>query len=468
MSVTLLHLNDVYELTPVSGGSEGGLARVAALRQRLLEENPNTYTVLAGDLLNPSALSTAIVDGERLAGRQMVDVMNVLGLDFATFGNHEFDLGREEFLKRLSESRFTWFSSNVSDEQQQLFPGIPRNVVFTVQNEDGPRVRIGLFGLTVGSNPASYVGYRDPVEVATEQVAELRPRVDILIAVTHLNVDADIEIAQRVRGIDLIVGGHEHENAHVLRGPDFTPVLKADANARSAYVHRLEYETRTRKLRIDSTLERVTAALPDHPVVADAVRRWVDVAFAGFEGQGFDPRRPVTNLLEPLDGREASVRNTSTRLTELLTAAVLRSAPAAKVAIVNSGSLRIDDVLPPGTLTEYDIIRTMPFGGTVWSLQMQGSLLQRVLDQGVANRGTGGYLQTAGVSRDPSDEWKVDGDALDPAGRYLVAMNDFLLSGREAKLEFLTRDHPEVTVVGEHGDIRRAFIEQLRATYGPP
>ncbi len=74
---------------------EGGLARVATLRANLRAENPNTFTVLAGDLLNPSALSTAMVDGQRLAGRQMVDVMNILGLDYATFGNHEFDLSQE-------------------------------------------------------------------------------------------------------------------------------------------------------------------------------------------------------------------------------------------------------------------------------------------------------------------------------------------------------------------------------------
>lgn len=101
-------MNDIYELTPVSGGREGGLARVATIRKDLLAENPHTMTVLAGDLLSPSALGTARVDGERLAGKQIVAAMNVLGLDYITFGNHEFDVRESGFLERLEKSRFTW------------------------------------------------------------------------------------------------------------------------------------------------------------------------------------------------------------------------------------------------------------------------------------------------------------------------------------------------------------------------
>ena len=62
--ITLLQMNDVYEITPVNNGKLGGLARVATLRKQLLKENPNTYTLLAGDLFSPSALGTAKVNGE--------------------------------------------------------------------------------------------------------------------------------------------------------------------------------------------------------------------------------------------------------------------------------------------------------------------------------------------------------------------------------------------------------------------
>ena len=463
VALTILQMNDVYELTPVSGGAEGGVARLATLRGQLRAENPNTYTVLAGDLLNPSALSTATVDGQRLAGRQMVDVMNILGLDYATFGNHEFDLSQEQLSLRLAESKFRWISSNVSQADGQPFPNVPANVTFTARNDDGDEVRVGLFGLTVASNPVPYVAYRDPVTVAKEQVAALRSQVDVLIAITHLSLEGDIDLVQQVPEIDLVLGGHEHENVEVERGADFTPVSKADANGRSVYIHRFRFDTSTKVLDHDSTLQRVTPALADDPVVGQAVDRWVKAAFDGFRAQGFEPTRPVATTAEPLDGRESSVRNRPTRLTELTAAGMQHEAPETELAIFNGGAIRIDDVIPPGEVTEYDIIRTLPFGDAIVSVQMSGSLLLRTLDQGLANAGTGGYLQVSNVTRNPGgDGWQVNGAALDVGRSYSVAIVNFLLSGREIKLDFLTRDNPEITVVAEHGDIRKALIAELQ------
>ncbi|CAF5146741.1 unnamed protein product, partial [Rotaria sp. Silwood1] len=53
---TILQMNDIYELKPLSGGKKGGMARVATIRKLLLQENPNTFTVIAGDIVSPSAL----------------------------------------------------------------------------------------------------------------------------------------------------------------------------------------------------------------------------------------------------------------------------------------------------------------------------------------------------------------------------------------------------------------------------
>jgi 5'-nucleotidase/UDP-sugar diphosphatase len=464
VALTLLQLNDVYELTPVSGGAEGGMARVAAVRKEYEESNPNTFMILAGDLLNPSALSTATVDGERLAGRQMVDVMNVAGLDYATFGNHEFDLAEDAFRKRLAESEFTWFSSNVSDAGGQPFPGVPRNVVFTVEGSDGAEVEVGLFGVTVGSNPVPWVQYGDPIDVARQQVAELRPKVDILIAVTHLLVEDDIRLVQALPEIDLVVGGHEHENNSLERGADFTPILKADANARSMQVHELVYDVDAEELTHEAELRRITSEDADDPEVAKRVDRWVQEAFEGFRSQGFDPERVITRTTEGLDGREATVRNQPTRLAELIAKGMIRSVGTAELGIFNAGSIRIDDVIPAGEVTEYDVIRTLPFGGTALGVQMGGDLLRQVLDQGRANAGIGGYLQTANMTF--TDQWLVNGAPIDPARTYNVAINDFLLSGREFKLDFLTRDR--VTGITEHGDIREGFIAELEATYVKP
>ncbi len=90
---TILQFNDVYEILSPRGNDGGSLARVAAIRDKLRQENPNTITMLAGDFFSPSPMMDAIdpTSGDkRLAGRQMVAVLNEFRLDLATFGNHEF------------------------------------------------------------------------------------------------------------------------------------------------------------------------------------------------------------------------------------------------------------------------------------------------------------------------------------------------------------------------------------------
>lgn len=91
--LTLLHLNDCYELMPSGGTDLGGIARVASLRKQLLAANPNTYTVLAGDLFSPSALGSTPIpntpQGVPYNGMQMVAGMNAIGLDYACLGQHD-------------------------------------------------------------------------------------------------------------------------------------------------------------------------------------------------------------------------------------------------------------------------------------------------------------------------------------------------------------------------------------------
>ena len=144
VEVDILQINDVYEIGPVEGGKRGGLARVATIRKRLLAENPNTFTVLAGDFVSPSALGTAKVDGQTLAGQQMVAVLNAMGLDLVTFGNHEFDLKEDQLLARLGESRFAWTSANVTRASGGAFPKVSRHEVLNIQG-----VRIGVVSVTL-------------------------------------------------------------------------------------------------------------------------------------------------------------------------------------------------------------------------------------------------------------------------------------------------------------------------------
>jgi 5'-nucleotidase len=108
--VTLLQVNDVYQFTPVDLGTRGGIGRVLTLRKTIQRQNPNTLFLLAGDTISPS------VESITYKGAQMIDAWNLVGLDYATFGNHEFDFGPEVLKERMKESKFGWIAANVIEK----------------------------------------------------------------------------------------------------------------------------------------------------------------------------------------------------------------------------------------------------------------------------------------------------------------------------------------------------------------
>jgi 5'-nucleotidase / UDP-sugar diphosphatase len=463
VNFTFLHFNDVYEIGAIEGGTRGGLARVATIKKQLKKQNPQTYSILAGDFFSPSALGTVKVGDRPLAGQQMVAVLNALGLDFATFGNHEFDISKEDFYARLKEAKFKFFSGNVFDAQGQPFPGVNPYQIIEIKTKAGKKVRIGLIGVTLDSNRKDYVAYKDAFTTVQEQVKTLNERVDVIIAVTHLSIEEDRKIAESIPEIDIILGGHEHENIQQWRGRDFTPIYKADGNARSVYIHNLFFDTESKSLKISSRLQPITEEIAEEPNTAKVVKEWSEKAFTAFRSQGFSPEKQVINTKVALDGREASVRDRKTNLTEIIAKSMLDEVENADLAVFNGGSIRIDDVIPAGKLTEYDIIRTLPFGGKVLAVEIEGSVLERVLNRGQANKGKGGYLQTLGATKVmQTGKWLINGQPLQLLRKYRVAINDFLMSGKETNLDFLNLQEPKIKLIAEKRDVRLVLIDGLR------
>lgn len=458
----LLQINDVYEITPIS--KEGGMAKVATVYNSFKNSNPNTFLVIAGDFFSPSALGTARVDGERLAGKQMVAILNAIPLYLATFGNHEFDVSEAQFGQRMGESKFGWVSSNVLNSQGAPFPKTEVNRIQVIESGEH-KVRVGYFGVTIPSNPAKYVQYTDWMEAASKQVKELRPKVDVLIALTHLAYEDDMKIAKAFPEIDMIIGGHEHE-MHRIEIAALPGIYKADANARSVFVHEFGFDPITRKLQKKSTLRRLSEDVPEDPTVKAEVDKWVKIAYDGFRKDGFNPESKVADVPIALDGTEASVRNKPTDLTKLIAEGMLAAAPGSDLAIYNGGSIRIDDTIQPGEVTEYDVIRILPFGGKIVSIKVKGAFLKRILAQGIANKGQGGYLQTAGISYD-GDKPLHKGVALEDGRDYFVAISDFLLTGNEQNLGWLKKDgNADITVLQVHEDIRNSTIAELKRRFG--
>lgn len=470
-------MNDVYEISPLEGGKVGGLSRVATIKKNLLAQNTNTRCVIAGDFLNPSVLGTLKYESQRIAGRQMVDVMNTMGVDLAVFGNHEFDLSEAELEKRLSESKFQWISSNIfhqtSSKAEAFRSGvakepIPVSRIWEFHDQDGTRLKLGIIGMCIDSNPKEYVRYDTTYKAIAQRIADsLQTQCDYVIALTHLNIADDIALSSQVPALRLLMGGHDHD--HMYHQVGESVVAKADANAKTVYVHKLLYDKVAKKLKIQSDLVSIDETVPTDSVTQQVVNRWTTIADHSFEELGFNPTEVLLNAKEPLDGRELSTRHHATNLTQLITQAI-SAATHADATVLNSGSIRLDDQLS-GNVTQYDILRTMPFGGEIWEVEMKGRLLKQVLDAGQANEGSGGYLLHDRISLDATRiVWLINQKPIDLKKSYRIAVSDFLMSGKEKNLDFLTEKNPEVIAVYKpekagkdlRKDVRQTIIAYLR------
>src|SRR5919106_1098805 len=137
--VTLLQVNDVYQFAPVDQGTTGGIGRVLTLKKSIQQQNPNTLFLLAGDTISPS------VESITYKGAQMIEAWNAIGLDYATFGNHEFDFGPDVLKQRVKESKFGWIAANVIDlKTGKPFGDVPP---YVIREFNG--VKVGLFGLVL-------------------------------------------------------------------------------------------------------------------------------------------------------------------------------------------------------------------------------------------------------------------------------------------------------------------------------
>lgn len=453
---TLVQLNDVYEISPLDSGRSGGLARVATLIEQLKKNNKNVYTMLAGDFLFPSALGT-IRDGpanKEIKGMQMVEVLNSVPVDLVTFGNHEFDIDSIQYLnERIDKSNFDWISANVVQKvNRQPFTKlygsdrkpIPPVKIVEFSNASGRVVRLGILGVTIGTTETYYVDYTDEVEAIRNSIRLLKNSgANVIIALTHLERDRDTALAKQFPEIQLFVGGHEHINSldtiyHASGEKTF--VAKADANARTVYIHQLRYHAGTNKVSIQSTLQPINEQLSKHPRVADKVDYWNNWAHEKWLQQNYAPCKILAQLNEPLDGTEKNIRTTQTNLTRLIAKAIYDACGDARLdaSIYNSGSIRLDDTIKT-VVTEYDVIRTIPYGGKIYIVTTKGHLLNKLLN---ASRGClkkGCFLQYYNIE-DRGGSWIINGKEIQNDSSYRLAITDYLAKGRQDNMTFF---HPK-------------------------
>jgi 2',3'-cyclic-nucleotide 2'-phosphodiesterase (5'-nucleotidase family) len=278
--VRFLLFNDVYVADTIPGG-RGGLARVATVRNRLADQGRILF-VLAGDVLGPSVLS------KYYSGRQMIEAFNAAKLDYATFGNHDFNIDADTLAAMIAASKFKWVSSNCA-----LANGspIPKVLPWDTLRVSGHKV--GLFGLTLQGPYGPEIRCTDPDSAAKRIVETLTAEgADLIVALSHQTVKADRDLLVREPRIDLVLGGHEHEALDsTVSGRH---VVKADANSKTAQFITLWGGKDSWRQAIG--LVQIDASLPADTAVARVVKEWNDSL-----KQRLGSEQTVGNTVAPID-----------------------------------------------------------------------------------------------------------------------------------------------------------------------
>ncbi len=467
IELVIVQVNDVYEIAPVSGGDYGGMARIASLKKEQLRLNPNTFLLMAGDFLSPSVYNSLRYEGKRIRGKQMVEAMNAAGFDLVGFGNHEFDIQKWELQERLDESSFQWIASNsYLRSNDSLLPfykntahgkdTLPAYRIISIRDKDGTSLKVGFIGINIPSNMADYVAYSDPLQTAIRLYSRIKDSCDIVIPITHQTFKQDSVLASAIPGLPIIIGGHEHDMRFKKIGNVF--ITKANANARTAFVIKIAYDKNRKAVSVQPRLRSLDNTVPLDSFTSAVVTSWATIAKKNYQTLGFDPMQIILEKGDSLDGREINTRRSSTNLTRLIVDAMAAACPQAQVALLNAGSIRLDDVLYP-PISQYDILRSLPFGGSIREVDMKGSLLKQILAAGTGNIGTGGYLQH-----------NFGAQVVDTSRIYRVALTDYLLTGAESNLGFLQIRNPLISNIypeepsskDPRSDVRLAVVRYLR------
>ncbi len=426
--VTLLHVNDVYQFIPVDGGKRGGLARLITLKKEVMRENPNTIFTLGGDTISPS------VESRTFKGAQMIEAWNAVGIDYAVFGNHEFDVKTDVLLERMKESKFQWLGANVFDTRNnKIFADTPP---FVIKEIGG--VKIGIIGFILPetketSSMESFLTVKDFCETAKELVPKMRAAgANAVIGLTHLFMAQDKKLAN-CADFDLILGGHEH--TLLQSSSNGTPIFKMTADARELGKFNLNFDNQSKKLTsLDWEVIPVTDQVADAPEFTPVFERYKDLLEKLAE--------PVGRTGTELDALSLSSRTKETNIGDFI-ADTYRKAVNADIGLVNGGSIRADLTYNPGALTKRDILSVLPFNNPIVKVEVTGKLLKEILEHGVARSAVGEdgepgrFPQVSGIkfsfdTTKPAgnrvSDIFVGGKRLFDEAKYTLATSDFLVS----------------------------------------
>jgi 5'-nucleotidase/UDP-sugar diphosphatase len=426
----ILHVNDFHGFADAYqplGSQEllGGVAYLGGMVNLLRLEKP-TLLLAAGDMIQGSNWANMF------QGKSVIELMNAMCFDAMVLGNHEFDFGQEALKRRISEATFPVLGANVE--------GLEHLKPFVILERGG--VRVGVIGIVteetpVATHPRNVSGLRFlPLAAAVEKyVKELKNRADIIVVLSHIGHGADRLLAEKVKGIDVIVGGHTHTKVLSPVRIGSTLVVQAWEHGKTLGV--LDLKIREGKIAAyDGHLEEVQplAGKEDRDVLAivEKYQQKVDAVLGARIGEAE----------VDLDGE--NVRRQETNLGNFVADILLRASKADAV-IINGGAIRTS--IKKGEVRVKDVYSVLPFSNYLVGIRLTGKQIVEALEHGVAGieDGEGWFPQVAGLSfkYSPSGakgarirEILIAGQPVEPRKEYVIATNDFLAMGGDGYKAF--------------------------------
>lgn len=468
VTLQFLNISDWHgQLDPLSFGSgdtayqAGGAAVLSAYFTQDRATNPNTLTFTAGDDTGASPPLSSFF-GEKPA----VEALNLMGLDAATFGNHNFDRGLAPLQDLINTARFSYVSANLTNLGGNLTNVKPYRI-FTVGG-----VKVAVIGLTnpeakelVSPTAFGSVLISDPVDAAEKaRLAAKAEGAQVFVALIHMGVtsiDATskapsgplIDFANKATGYDVIFGDH----TNVQYTGTFGKTLVVENLSKGATYARVQLTyDRNNKVALQSSntfvIPKTTGVTPDPAVVAQLAPYRTQLAAQ------LDTKIGVATGLFPRAGNNERLGEVA--LGNLVTDAV-RARYGTQLAVVNGGTLRsplpssyapLDTTLrrpapgyqsgPPYDVVAGDVYSVLPFGNSVVTRTVTGNQLYAVLENSVSALpgSSGRFLQISGfsyrydVSRPVGSRVvsvTLDGGApiLKDTATYTLALPDFTNAG---------------------------------------
>ncbi|MFH0800656.1 MAG: 5'-nucleotidase C-terminal domain-containing protein [Pseudomonadota bacterium] len=402
--VTILHFNDIHgHLEPVEakGGERCGAARIATIVHRIEDENgakgAETILLFGGDALTGTLISL------EFKGDAEFDFFNDIGVDAMTIGNHDFDEGLPRLEALIQKAQFPVLSANIRWKKSGELLTRP----WTVISGRGPEVAVvGLATIETRTTTApqniAELDVTGPAKEAQGEMKKLPKNVPLRIALAHMGQKEGADVAQKVRGLSAVIGGHDHsarpeENCRMVKK---VPVCLTPPNG--CYVGRLDFEVDGNKVRFEgSRLLSAGASVPKDKAVA----KLVDGYSRRLSGK-YD--RVIGKATKNLKVSKAE----QTPLGRLICDAI-RWKTGVEIGFINSSGVRAP--LKRGIIKVRDVVEMLPFKNTITILRMKGSEIADVGAQG-SKRGAG-FIQISGA------------DDLEKDRTYSVGTVDFLADG---------------------------------------